>query len=129
MNRPDLVLKHKKNLDMIGCAKLDPDTLIIPTFTCDINKGVCKANGVKKDACARMYMDGSLLLGHSKLQILMELVSLIEAIFVVMGKPDTLIRQYPPAMDKWSDLIIGPVQTMLGLRINTYKLTIGIPTG
>ena len=31
-------------------------------------------------------------------------------------------------MDKWSKLILGPVQTMLGLDINTYRLTIGIPT-
>jgi hypothetical protein len=44
-----------------------------------------------------------------------------------MGKPDTTIRQCPFAMDKWEELIIVLVQTMLGVIINTYKLTVGIP--
>jgi hypothetical protein len=56
----------------------------------------------------------------------MKLAVLIEAIFVVMGKPVTTVRQCPLAMDKWEELIIGPVQTMLCLIINTYKLTVGI---
>jgi hypothetical protein len=58
------------------------------------------ANGVKKNLCERIYIDDALLLGHSKLQILMKLAALIEAIFVVMGKPDKTIRQCPLAMDK-----------------------------
>jgi hypothetical protein len=51
---------------------------------------------------------------------------LIEAIFVVMGKPDTTVRQCPLAMDKWEELIIRPILTMLGLIINTCKLSAGI---
>ena len=113
---------------MIGWAKLNPDTPITPAFACEINKGIFTADGTKKDLPARIYVDDALLLGWSKQQILMRLAALIEAIFVVMGKPDTLIRQCPLAMDKWSELIVGPVQTMLGLDINTYRLTIGIPT-
>jgi hypothetical protein len=31
------------------------------------------------------------------------------------------------AMDKWEELIAGPVQMMLGLVINTNKLTVDIP--
>jgi hypothetical protein len=31
-------------------------------------------------------------------------------------------------MDKWEELVIGPVQTMLGLVIDAYQLTVGIPT-
>ena len=87
---------------MIGGAELDPDTPIIPAFACDINKGVFKANGVEKSLTTHIYVDNALLLEHSKLQILMKLDALIEAIFVVMGKPDTLVRQCSLAMDKWS---------------------------
>jgi hypothetical protein len=36
-----------------------------------------------------------------------------------MGEPDTTVRQCPLAMDKWEELVIGPVQTMLGLVIDT----------
>jgi hypothetical protein len=57
----------------------------------------------------------------------MKLAALIETIFVVMGEPDKTVRQCPLAMNKWEELIVGPVQTMLGLVINTYKLTVGIP--
>ncbi len=71
-------------------------------------------------------MDDALLLGQSKQQILMRLAALSKAIFVVMGKPDMLVRQCPFAMDRWSELIVGPVQKMLGLDINTYRLTVGI---
>jgi hypothetical protein len=57
----------------------------------------------------------------------MVLAARIEAIFVVMGKPDVMVRQCPLAMDKWIELVIGPKQTMLGLIIDTNRLTIAIP--
>jgi hypothetical protein len=59
----------------------------------------------------------------------MELVlaALIEAIFVIMGMPYTTVRQCPLAMDKWLDLVVAPKQRMLGLVIDTNKLTVGIP--
>jgi hypothetical protein len=71
-------------------------------------------------------VDDALLLGHSKWQIMMKLSTSIKAIFIVMGDPDTVIRQCPLAMDKWEESVIGPVQTMLGLVIDTYQLTVGI---
>ena len=55
------------------------------------------------------------------------LTALIEAIFVVMGKPNITIRQCPLAMDKWLDLVVGPILTMLGLTIDTNQLTVAIP--
>ncbi len=53
---------------------------------------------------------------------------MIEAIFIVMGEPDTTVRQCPLAMDKCEELVIRPVQTMLGLVIGTYQLTFSIPS-
>jgi hypothetical protein len=120
-------VKNKKYVDMIGWADLNPNTPITSAVACKINISVVSANGVDKKLLARIYVDGTLLLGHSKLQILMKLATLIEAIFVIMGKPDTTMRQCPLSMDKWEELIVRPVQTMLGQLINTYKLTVGIP--
>jgi hypothetical protein len=62
-----------------------------------------------------------------RVHMVMVLAAAIKAIFVVMGEPDTAVRQYPLAMDKWSELVIGPTQTMLGLVINTIMVTISIP--
>ncbi len=56
----------------------------------------------------------------------MDLASMIEAIFVVVSEPDVAVRQFPFAMDKWLELILGPKQTMLGLIIDTNRLTIAI---
>jgi hypothetical protein len=73
-------------------------------------------------------MDDALLHGHPKWQILIKLATLIKSIIIVMGEPDTMVRQCPLAMEKWEELVIGPVQTMLGLVINTYQLTVSIPS-
>jgi hypothetical protein len=55
------------------------------------------------------------------------LTALIEAIFVIMGRPDMTVQQCPLAMDKWLELILAPKQRMLGLIIDTNTLTVGIP--
>ena len=44
-----------------------------------------------------------------------------------MGKAETKIRQCPLAMDKWIIHVIEPLQIILGLVIDTNKLTIAIP--
>jgi hypothetical protein len=57
----------------------------------------------------------------------MVLAATIKAIFIVMGEPDVAVRQCPLAMDKWLELVISPKQTMLGLIIDTNRLTVAIP--
>jgi len=70
---------------------------------------------------ARIYVDDALLLGLLRQQMELKLAALIEAIFVIMGKPDMTVRQCPLAMDKWLDLVVAPKQRML------RHLTVGIP--
>ena len=38
-NRPDLVLKHQKYLDMIQWATIDPSAKLTKAIPCSINKG------------------------------------------------------------------------------------------
>ncbi len=79
------------------------------------------------DLPARIYVDDALMLALDVDHMKIVLAATIEDIFVVMGKPDVMVRQCPLAMDKWIELVIGPKQTMLGLIINTNRLTIAIP--
>ncbi len=44
-----------------------------------------------------------------------------------MGAPDTSVRQCSLAMNKWEKLHVAPIQTMLGLVIDTNRMTIGVP--
>ena len=43
-----------------------------------------------------------------------------------MGEPDTAIQQCPLAQDQWVEMVAGPVQTMLGLILDTNRLTVAI---
>ena len=54
------------------------------------------------------------------------MTAMIEAIFTVMGQPDTRVRQCPLAIDKWMELIVGHEQVMLGLVLNTCRMSIRI---
>ena len=60
--------------------------------------------------------------------MMMALAALIEVIFGVMGEPDTAIRQCPLDQDKWVEMVAGPVQTMLGLILDTNRLSVAIPS-
>ena len=48
MNRPGLILKHKKFLNMIGWAELDPITPIVPAFAVRLTKESSPPMGLKK---------------------------------------------------------------------------------
>ncbi len=76
---------------------------------------------------ARIYVDDALVLALSKCHMKQVLATLIETIFVIMGKPDTRVHQCPLALDKWAELIVAPRQRMFGLLIGTNTLTVGIP--
>jgi len=120
-DRLDLVIKHKYYLDMISWAEEDPTTEITPAFPCAINK--CSPDARLP---ARIYLDDALLLGISRQQMELRLATLIEAIFVIMGTPDTTVHQCPLALDKWLGLIVASRQRMLGLIVDTNSMTVGI---
>ena len=78
---------------MIQWAEIDPLVKLTKAFACSINKGVLGKRGVEQPRPARIFVDNSLLLAISQLLMKMALAALIEAIFVVLGEPDTAIRQ------------------------------------
>jgi hypothetical protein len=126
-NRPNLVVRHKKFINMLKWEEIDPSAELTPAFSCTINCGIMDDAGKRRDLPARIYVDVALMLALNADHMKMVLAATIEAIFIVMGKPDIKVRQCPLAMDKWLELVIGPKQTMLGLIINTNRLTVTIP--
>ena len=56
----------------------------------------------------------------------MALAVVIEAMFVVLGEPDTKNRHCPLAMDKWAELIVDEGQMGLSLIFNTRKMSVAI---
>jgi hypothetical protein len=45
---------------------------------------------------------------------------------MVCGRPDVAVRQCPLSLKKWHKLIVGPRQIVLGLVVDTTKMTVGI---
>jgi hypothetical protein len=99
-NRPNLVVRHKKFIKMLKWEEIDPSAELTSAFSCTINCGIMDDAKNRIDLPARIYVDNALMLaldiGHMK----MVLAAMIEAIFVVMGEPDVVVRQSPLAIDK-----------------------------
>ncbi len=116
-NRPDLVIRHKKFINMLKWEEIDLSAKLTPAFSCTINRGIMDDAGKRRDLPARIYVDDALMLALDADHMKIVLAATIEAIFIVMGEPDVKVRQCPLAMDKWLELVISPKQTMLGLII------------
>ena len=95
-------------------------------MTCELHQGVLDANGNENPVPAHIYVDDTLVAAPGLECIKKALVACIEAIFVVLGKPDTRMRQCPLATDKWIRMLISHEKIMLGLAWNTRKMILGI---
>jgi hypothetical protein len=126
----DLEAIHKEYLDM-----LDWDTLLndhpepgelCRSAKCSIIKGVINQEGELIQSNPRIFVDDALLASIRR-YIKRLIASVIEAIFNVLGQPNTDIRRNHLSMDKWLEAIINYRNILLGLSWNTRKLTVGIP--
>jgi hypothetical protein len=86
---------------MISWAPLDPAPDLARAIPCSINSGVLDNQGNRVPLPARIYVNDALRLAISKENMEQDLAALIEAIFVVMGVPNTSVCQCSLAMDKW----------------------------
>ena len=75
---------------------------------------------------AFIYVDDILAAAVGRRHICHLLAAIIEAIFTVCGQTMIEYRQCSLSIEKWEELIIGPVQTILGLIIDTNSMTVGI---
>jgi hypothetical protein len=90
------------------------------------NQGIINKSGTRLDLPALIYVNDALMLATDRAHIETVLATAIKAIFVVMGKPNTAVKQCPLAIDKWLELVIGPMQTMLGIIIDTNKCNFSV---
>ena len=111
---------------MLKWEEIDPSAKLTPAFSCTINCGIMDDAGNRVDLPVRIYVDNALMLALDADHMKMVLAATFEAIFIVMGKLDIAVKQCPLAIDKWLELVLGPKQTMLGLTINTNRLTVAI---
>jgi hypothetical protein len=99
---------------------------ITPAVPCALNQGVLDPDGNIIAPQGNIYVDNILSAGVSQDYMNRLLATTIEAIFTVCGEPQTELRQCPLSLEKWFKMVVGPTQTVLGLYIDTNKMTIGI---
>ena len=102
------------------------DTELVQAFPCTINRGVLDETGILLPMKANVYVDDILMAAVFRANILRLLAATIEGIFLVCGRPDISLRQCPLSLEKWHELVVGPTQIVLGLSLDTNKMTVGI---
>ena len=121
----DLISKHKDLLDILKWE--DENSTHMGNFVradaCPLNPGIQDFNGSLE---AFIYIDDILASANTKFNMLRLLAATIEAIFTVCDRPHIEVRQCPLSLEKWDELVVSTVQTILGLTVNTNKLTVGI---
>jgi hypothetical protein len=103
VKRPNLIVRHKKFIDMSKWEEIDPSDELTPAFSCTINRGIMDDAGNRIDFPAHIYVEDALMLALAAdhMKMVLAASSYNRAIFIVMGKLDVAVRQCPLAMDKW----------------------------
>ncbi len=91
-NKPNLVVRYKKFIDMLKWEEIDPSAKLTPAFSCTINRGIMDDAGKRRYLPACIYVDDTLMLALNADHVKMVLAATNEAIFIVMVEPDITIR-------------------------------------
>ncbi len=120
--------KHRELLDTLKWQEDAPvEHGLVQAFACEMNPGVMKEEpGVCTPLLSNIYVEDILAAAVQKKTMERLLAVIIEAIFVVCGQPGITIHQCPLLLEKWNKLIVGPNQIILGLIVDTSKMTVGI---
>jgi hypothetical protein len=76
-NRPNLVVRHKKFIDMLKWEEIDPSAKLTPAFSCTINCGIMDDAGNRIDLPACIYVDDALMLALNVDHMKMVLAAMI----------------------------------------------------
>jgi hypothetical protein len=122
--RSDLIEKHKHLLDMFVW---EDDNIYVADMVqatkCPLNPGIPNLDGTLK---AYIYIDDILASAVNKQSILRLLAAIIEAIFTVCGCLNIEVQHCLLSLEKWEELVVGSIQIVLGLTVDTNRLTVGI---
>jgi hypothetical protein len=122
--RLDLILKRKHLLDMIQWEDKDIHTgEFVQAIAYPLNPGI---PDLDRSLEAYIYVDDILVSAVNKFNILRLLAATIEAIFTVCDQLNVEVHQCLLSIKKWEELVVGSVQTVLGLTVDTNRLTVGI---
>jgi hypothetical protein len=110
---------HGDLIDLLNWEDQFPiDEAFVPAFADDINRGVLDENGDQLPIPVHMFVDDSFPVSIRRFMGRL-LNSVIEAIFLLMGRRDDARRQCHLALDKWNGMTVAPRFIFIGLDWNT----------
>ena len=93
-------------------------------------KGVRTSTGSDQNRPHDLYVDDNVyadVYTTDKIRIKQAIASGIEAVFIILGESDLLQPQDPIARDKLVDMVVSYINCVLGVEINTRRLTYRVP--
>jgi hypothetical protein len=122
--RLDLIKKHTHLLNILVWEDEHSSiTDLVKAVKCPLNPGI---PDLDRNLEAYIYVDNILASAVNKQNILRLLAAIIEAIFTICDHPNIKVCQCLLSLKKWEELVVGLVETVLGLTVDTNRLTVGI---
>lgn len=123
--RDDLVEKYKELLKLVKFSESDfaPEELV-QAVKDSLNQGVMDTDGKPKNTPHNMFVDDNMLAEISRHRLLKALAAGFEAIFLLFGQPDIAKRKIAIALDKLTEMISGHEIIVLGMKVNTRRMTV-----
>jgi len=99
--------------------------MIVCAQPCTRHKGVFDSAGRRIPTKHNIYVDDNHL-AEVKAYMHQALASGFEATFTIMGHPCPSVRPVPVNLDTLEELVVSPLQILLGLLVNTQEMTVSI---
>ena len=126
-----LVTKHHTVLNKIKlchslCGKKRPR--FTQAFRVALNQGILDADGNLALTPHGVYIDDDIYLYIAEICGFEQAIAAsIEAIFVMLGKSNTALCQDPISWDKLHELLVAPVNWIIGFLLDLRRMTVGTP--
>ena len=126
-SRTDLVHTHKEFLDKVRYEGGDTLTLsIIQARSDSLNKGAYSESGQRLPSQHNTFVDDNLMADVAD-HIRHTIVASIEALFILLRRPDTHERRLALSLEMFIKSACSYKRVQLGILINTRDMTVSIP--
>ena len=122
---PAIIEKHRELLNKVVFS--DPPksgTKFSKAKKCSINAGVVK-QGEVANTPLNTFVDDALI-AEIRGRMLQAMANSIEALEIILGRPNQELRRYALSMEKFFKATCGPTKVQLGLEFNTRRMIICI---
>ncbi len=121
-----MIVKHKEYIDKLKWQDKTGMPDPVSAKSCKMNCGVLDTFGNLIPITDEIYVNDIMQAAVTKKLIIKSLMATIEAIYTVCGVPDIDVRQCPLLLKKWFKLVLGWCQNILGLVVDSNRLTVRI---